>query len=74
MLQIPRLKSILPYTPKCFMYEDMSIKLQGTRFLVFRNLLAVFVHLFVLILSLLKSNPPIARNAYVKIKIQNIIK
>lgn len=74
MLQILRLKSILPYTPKCFMYEDMSIKLQGTRFLVFRNLLAVFVHLFVLILSLLKSNPPIARNAYVKIKIQNIIK
>lgn len=74
MLQILQLKSILPYTPKCFMYEDMSIKLQGTRFLVFRNLLAVFVHLFVLILSLLKSNPPIARNAYVKIKIQNIIK
>lgn len=56
------------------MYEDMSIKLQDTRLLTFRNLLAVFVHLFVLILSLLKSNPPIARNAYVKIKIQNIIK
>lgn len=74
MLQILRLKSILPYTPKCFMYEDISIKLQGTRLLAFRNLLAVFVHLFVLILSLLKSNPPIARNAYVKIKIQNIIK
>ena len=74
MLQILRLKSILPYTPKCFMYEDMSIKLQDIRLLTFRNLLAVFVHLFVLILSLLKSNPPIARNAYVKIKIQNIIK
>ena len=55
------------------MYEDMSIKLQDTRLLTFRNLLAVFVHLFVLILSLLKSNSPIARNAYVKIKIQILL-
>ena len=53
------------------MYEEILIKLQDTRLLTFRNLLDVFVHLFGLILSLLKSNSPIARNAYVKIKIQN---
>ena len=68
-----RLKSFPFYTPKRFVYEEILIKLQGTRLLAFRNLLDVFVHLFGLILSLLKSNSPIARNAYVKIKIQILL-